>query len=872
MYQNFQPYNLELHGVRLPEISIPQKDKTELGLGDKATNLDYLVKLCNKGFEKKILNKKIDPKKSKEYADRCKLELASFKKLNLVDYVLLVHDVLSWCDKQNIAKGPARGSSACSLVLYLIGCTNIDPIIYGLYFTRFVSEARAKSKIVDGITYVQGSSMPDVDSDISYYQRDTVIKHVEEKYKGRTAKIGTQSCLSGKILIKEASKSVLEYSEEQAKQLADLIEKHFGVVEDLEETYKTGGAFRKWVDSLPENQECFRIACSLQNICKSKSSHPSGIAVSYERINDLLPLELSPSKDIVTSYNMKEVANEVVKLDILGLKTVDVIAETCKILNIKPEDIDINHQSIYDFLKTKDLFYGLFQIEEGLSKKVIQDVRPQNIHQLAACVSISRPGALTYIKDYKIFVNEKITKPFYPPFDQALQDTGNIIIYQEQINKICMEIYGLTPENSDEVRRCIGKKLRDEIKKWEPIIFQAGLAKNIPQEITQKFWETINKSADYLFNAGHAYSYATITAQTTYLKANHPQEFFISLLRMAKFEPNPIEVISKINQELRNFGITLLPPHILNSDIDFKVVGSDILFGLGSIKGVSEKTIEKLNKFRHPHSNKFEVFAGAKEAGLQISVLCSLLLVGAMDIKNQKRAKIVYEAQLFNILTPKEKQLVINLGGQFDYDLVKCLRHIRTLKTEKGKPVIKDSRYETIKKKEAPYKQMFEFNSKNEDLSKYYFERALLGYAYSINLMDIYKKVAPDLMTIEEVNSSLEYEKVHFMGEAVKVVSKKGRESGQKYIRVEVMDHTGSCQALLCNTTKFAKVDEHIEDNEGSVKEGSIISVRGTKGKDIVFASRIGVQSIEVFEKISQLKNIKEEENAEISENNLTKV
>lgn len=361
----------------------------------------------------------------------------------------------------------------------------------------------------------------------------------------------------------------------------------------------------------------------------------------------------------------------------------------------------------------------------------------------------------------------------------------------------------------------------------------------------------------------HSLATSYLTALTVYLKYKHPTEFYLACLKEIKGKPDSINAISQINQELRNFGITLLPPHILNSDIDFKVIGNDILYGLGSIKGISEKTIEKLNKFRHPHSNKFEVFAGAKEAGLSIGHLCSLILVGSLDIKNQKRAKIVYEAQLFNVLTPKEKQLVIDIGGQFDYDLVKCLRHIRTLKTDKGKPVIKDSRYETIKKKESPYKQMFEFNSKNEMLGKYFFERALLGYAYSVNLIDIYKNVAPDLMTIEEVNSSLEYEKVHFMGEAVKVISKKGRESGQKYIRVEVMDHTGSCQALLCNTTKFAKVDEHIEDNEGSVKEGSIISVRGTKGKDIIFASRIGVQSIEVFEKISQLKNIKEEEISE---------
>lgn len=868
MYKDFQPYNLDFHGVRLPTIDVPRENKTELGLGDKATNLDYLIKLCDKGFKNKILNKKIDPQKSKEYADRCKLELETFKKLNLVDYVLLVHDVLSWCDKVGIAKGPARGSSACSLVLYLIGCTNIDPVVYDLYFTRFVSAARAKSKIVDGITYVDGKSMPDCDSDLSYYYRDNVLKHINEKYRGKTAKIGTQSCLTGKLLIKEVSKVILEYSEEEAKGLSDLIEKHFGVVQSLESTYQNVPAFKKWADASPKNYECYLIAQSLTDLIKNRGVHPSGIAVSYETIDEFLPLELSSTKDLVTSYNMNEVGAQTVKLDILGLKTVDVIAEACKILNINPENININDQSVYKFLKEKDLFYGLFQIEEGLSKKVIQEVRPRNIEQLAACVSISRPGALAYIDDYKKFVNEGITKPFHPLFDGVLKDTGNIIIYQEQINKICMEIYELSPENADEIRRIVGKKLKDEIKKWEPIIFQAGQNKNIPNEVTQKFWDTINKSADYLFNKGHGFSYATITAQTTYIKANHPKEFFISLLRMAKFEPNPIEVISKINQELRHFGITLLPPHILHSDIDFKVIRNDIMFGLSSVKGISNQTIEKLNKFRHPHSNKFEIFMGAKEAGLSIGVLASLILVGAIDTKN--RQKLVYEAQLFNLLTVKEKRYVLEYGPQFNFDLVKCLKHLKVAKDEKGKPLIKDSRYETLKRDEAPYKKMLEFNSKHEELSKYYFERLLLGYAYSINLIDIYKDVAPDIVTIEEVNGCLEKERVHFVGEVLNVINRKGKDSGRKYLKAEIQDHTGVCSVLLCDTDRAWKVQEHHEENAGTMKAGDIVFVRGSKGENIVFAEKIGIQPIDVFDKISKIKNMeKSASENEIVKNNL---
>ena len=761
-----------------------------------------------------------------------------------------------------------HNSSACSLILYLIGCTNIDPVLYDLYFTRFVSEARAKSKTINGIVYVNGKTMPDCDSDISYNDREKVLKYIEERYKGKTSKIGTHSRLTGKLLIKEVSKVVLEYQEEDAKRLSDLIEKHFGVVQTLESTYKNIPEFKKWVDTSAENKRCYLIACSLTDSIKNRGVHPSGIAVSFEKIDEFLPLELSSSKDIVTSYNMDEVSVQVVKLDILGLKTVDVIADSCKCININPEDIDVNDQSIYEYLKTKNEFYGLFQIEDGLSKKVIQEVRPRNIHDLAACISISRPGALAYIGDYKKFVNNGEVKSFHPSIDESLKQTGNIIIYQEQINKICMEVYGLSPEDSDEIRRIIGKKVDEEMPKWEPIIKNAGLNKGIPVEVTNKFWETIKQSGKYLFNAGHAYSYGSICAQTTYIKSNYPKEFFVSLLRMAKFEPNPIEVISKINQELRHFGITLLPPHILHSDIDFKVIGDDIMFGLGSIKGVSDKTIEKLNKFRHPHSNKFEIFVGAKEAGLSIGVLSSLILVGAIDANN--RPKLVYEAQLFNLLTAKEKRYVLEYGIQFNFDLVKCLKHLRLSKDEKGKPIIKDSRYETLKKHETPYKKMLDFNSKHEDLGKYYFERFLLGYAYSINLIDIYKNVVPDIITIEEVNGCLEKEKVHFVGEVSNVISRKGKESGRKYLKAEIQDHTGICSVLLCDTDKAWKVQEHHEENAGTMKEGDIVFVRGSKGENIIFAKKIGVQPIEIFDKISKIKNMDKStlENQPINQNN----
>ena len=350
----------------------------------------------------------------------------------------------------------------------------------------------------------------------------------------------------------------------------------------------------------------------------------------------------------------------------------------------------------------------------------------------------------------------------------------------------------------------------------------------------------------------HSLATSYLTALTVYLKYKYPREFYLACLKEIKGKPNFIEAISQIQMELRHFGITLLPPHILHSDIDFKIIGNDIVFGLGSIKGISEKTIEKLNKFRHPHSNKFEIFLGAKEAGLSVGVLGSMILVGALD--KGDRSKLVYEAQLFNLLTPNEKRLVTEIGSQFKYDLVACLRHLRTLKNEKGAPLIKDSRYATLKRDELPYKKIYEHNSKHEKLTLWWNERALLGYSYSISLMDIYKQAAPDLMTIEEVNTSLNKEKVHFVGEVVKVISKKGKDSGRKYMKAEIRDHTGSCFTMLCDTEKYWKLEEHKENNGRVMKETDIVVVRGSKGENIIFADCIGIQEVGILSKVSQIK------------------
>ncbi|MBC8395062.1 MAG: hypothetical protein H8E05_00030, partial [Bacteroidetes bacterium] len=206
--ENFQDLELNLHGVRLPSFDIPNEEKRKIKISEDVDNYEFLRALCFEGFKK--LNLKKNSKEYKDYAERVKYELATLKDLGFIDYVLLVWDVINFCKKNDIPTGAGRGSAAGSIVLYLVGVTGIDPVKYGLYFERFVSKIRAKKKVVDGVTYLDGSLMCDVDLDICYYNRQKVLKYLEDKFSGRTSKILTLNTLSTKLLVKECGKIINE--------------------------------------------------------------------------------------------------------------------------------------------------------------------------------------------------------------------------------------------------------------------------------------------------------------------------------------------------------------------------------------------------------------------------------------------------------------------------------------------------------------------------------------------------------------------------------------------------------------------------------------------------------------------------------------
>ena len=735
--------------------------------------------------------------------------------------------------------------------MFLIGVTGIDPIKHELFFERFISKTRAKKKVVDGVTYLDGSLMCDVDLDICYYNRAKVIKYLESQFQGRTAKILTLNTLSAKLLIKECGKIISQKPESEMNRVTALIPKVFGQVKGVEEAYEEVDSFREWCD---ENKDVYYTALKLRNLVKNKGVHASGVLLSYDLLEDSMPVELSSDKNDVSSFDMNWSSILNVKLDLLGLRGVSVAYDVCKQVGIKITDIDLEDPLIYQNLHDLSNPHGLFQIEAETNFRVCQKVKPKNLDELSGVLALARPGALAFVDQYANYTNNSVYDVIHPFFDDILSSTGGVCLYQEQMMKMANKI-GFSLDEAELLRRIVGKKKVSEVKKWKKKIKNQVKKNKLDPEIGDILWGVLEDSANYSFNKSHSISYAALSAITVYLKFKYPKEFFLSLLKMTRFEPDPISEISKIQRELNQFGIKLLPPHLIKSDMDFSLEGDDIRFGLLSIKGVSDKSIEKLDDFKKEYSSKFEIFQAAQEAKIGLGVLCPLIQAGALEGFRQSRTKVVYEAQIWSILTAREKRWVLDFGEEYDYDLVKIVKHLTVFKADKDKPIIKESRIGTIQKRSDLYKKIYEINNKSQVFANWYYENLLLGYTYGKTLIDIYQPLKPNdsLMTGRQVDEADINERICFVG-VVKEVYSGTSKNGNDYLRIYIADETSQVKIMIFNK----KMDNtiHLNFNGKLPEKEEIVQVSGVKKDEVVFADNISPQPNKVYTKLAEVRKL----------------
>lgn len=843
-------------GVRLPEIEVDRRVYYQLDLDPQSSNYDLLRALCLRGVKERGIDK-LDNKQ--EYYDRVKMELSVLSELGFVDYILLNWDILNFCHYNEIPTGPGRGSAAGSLVLYLLRVTNVDPIKYDLFFERFVSKSRAKKTVVDGITYLDGSLLADVDNDISYDRRQEVIQYIEEKHKGRTCKILTLNTLSSKLCVKECGKIVGELSEDEVNVISNHIPKQFGKVSKLDKAYEESDKFKEFAD---KNPKIFKVAKKLEGLNKNTGVHPSGIAISFYNVQEIMPMQKTNDGHLISAYDMNDVASLMVKFDILGLRTLSVVHDTCQQLGIKIEDIDVELPEIYENFKNIEAPKGLFQIEADTNFKVCKKVAPRNLEDLSAVVAIARPGALDYLDVYSDYTSSGQFQSVNEFFDDILSYTGGIPLYQEQLMKMAVKV-GFTLDEAEQLRRIVGKKKVDQMPAWKAKIEQKIAQNNLDKEVGEVLWKVAEDSANYSFNKSHSISYAILAAITTYLKFKHPQEFFLSLLKMTKHEPDSHAEISLINQELCLFNMKLLPPDLSKSDINFNIENRNIRFGVNSVKGVSEKTLESLVDFRKAQEstqNKYDIFLTAKQCGINIGVLSGLIQGGMMDSFCQKansapnRCRLVLEAQSFNILTDREKRNVVQLGEKYDFDVLNTLHQMMkdSLVADDGKPIMKPSRFETFKKKYSGYKEIYEKNKEHLEFANWFFERKYLGYSHSTEIKKVFQN-SDNLYNSLELKSIPNNDRVKFVGVVLDCVSRTSR-NGNKYMRVEVQDDFGKVNFMLTNNRRSATLDLYLNNGGKKPKEGEIVFVYGSKGDDIIFGEKLTILDEKIYTKLSEVK------------------
>lgn len=838
-------------GVKLPEIHIEDKYYNSLGLKNTISNFEFLRRICFEGVKKRGI---IDLENKDQYYERIKMELETFKDLGFVDYVLLNWDIINFCHETGIPTGAGRGSAAGSLVLYVIGVTNIDPIKYDLFFERFVSKSRARKIEHNGEVFLDGSLLCDVDNDISYDRRNEVLEYINKKYAGKTSKILTLNTLSSKLCIKECGKIVGEMSETEVNAISDVIPKKFGKVAKLNAAYEENETFKAFANS---NKKIFSIAKKIEGLNKNVGVHPSGVAISYYPIEEIMPVQNTGDDSLVSGYDMNNVAELMVKFDILGLRTLSVINDVCRQIGIKVEDIDCNHPSIYAAMQVLESPKGLFQIEADTNFRVAQKVSPKNLEQLSAVVAIARPGALDFMDRYAEYVRTGEFQSVHPFFDDVLSYTGGIPLYQEQLMKMAVKV-GFSLDESEQLRRIVGKKKVEQMGEWKEKILAKIKENNLDEAISDILWKVAEDSANYSFNKSHAISYAYLAAITIFLKFNYPQQFFLSLLKFAQFEPNPHEEILKISQELASFNIELLPPSLTKSDIDFCIEGKDIRYGLNTIKGVSTKVLESLIEFRQCNfNNKYEIFLTAKQAGVNIGVLSALIQAGLLDsFVDKDRCRMVLEAQTFNILTEREKRNFITIGEKFNYDILESISNcVKTSALgDDNKKIFSEKRFQTFKTKYQPYREIYDQNKQHIKYANWYFETKLLGYSYSQNIRDVFKSNSSShFISSHELIELQNNASVCCVGSVVDCVSRTSS-NGNKYARIDIADERGNISLLLMDNSRELKLSNYLSSGKKLPKKGEVIIAIGRKNNDIIMLEKISLLEDKIYMKLSEIK------------------
>ncbi len=641
---------IEFGVTKLPKYDVP----------DGYTSWEYLQKLCYEGLEKRYG----DP--SEELKERLSYELETIHQMGYVDYFLIVWDFIKYAKDHGISVGPGRGSAAGSIVSYCLEITTIDPIRYQLLFERFLNPERV--------------SMPDIDVDFCYERRQEVIDYVTRKYgKDCVAQIVTFGTLAARGVIRDVGR-VMDLPYAYVDSISKMIPQELGIT--IDKALKMNPDLKKLYDTDETVTNLIDMAKRLEGLPRHCSMHAAGVVICQKPVDEYVPLSRAADGTITTQFIMTTLEElGLLKMDFLGLRTLTVIQNAVLLARRKqPElninQIDYNDQKVLDYIGTGKTD-GVFQLESAGMKGFMKELKPHNLEDVIAGISLYRPGPMDFIPQYIRGKNDSSSITYdCPQLEPILAPTYGCIVYQEQVMQIVRDLAGYSLGRSDLLRRAMSKKKAAVMEKERKIFIYGdeetgvpGCIKNgIDEQTANKIYDEMIDFAKYAFNKSHAAAYAVVSYQTAWLKYYFPVEYMAAL--MTSVIDNPSKV-SEYIYACRQMNIKILPPDINKGEANFSVDGGDIRYGLAAIKSIGRPVIKSIVEDREElglfqNLEDFITRLSAKNI-LNKRTIENLIKAGALDTLGGTRKQFMsIYVQIVDHVTQEKKNSMVGQMTLFD--------------------------------------------------------------------------------------------------------------------------------------------------------------------------------------------------------------
>ncbi|MGG1556181.1 DNA polymerase III subunit alpha, partial [Paenibacillus ferrarius] len=598
----------------------------------------YLAQLCQNGLEQRYGAKPQwqdaeDPLK-RQAEERLAYELGVIENMGFSDYFLIVWDFIRYAHEKGIMTGPGRGSSAGSLVAYVLRITNVDPLGYKLLFERFLNPERI--------------TMPDIDIDFSDERRDEVIDYVVAKYgREHVAQIITFGTMAAKAAVRDVGR-VLGIPYGDVDRAAKAIPHQLGVT--LAEALQTSSDLKGLVLRQPKTAELLNMAMRVEGMPRHASTHAAGVIISREPLTQYVPLQEGTAQTALTQYTMEHLESiGLLKMDFLGLRTLSIIERTVDWLTemegieIAFETLDMDRDPVTYEMLSRGETTGVFQLESSGVRKVLKELKPSQFEDIISVLALYRPGPMEFIPKYIAGKHGQVEVVYpHPTLEGILKDTYGIIVYQEQIMQIASSMAGFSLGEADLLRRAVSKKKREVLDEERAHFVAGSLKQGFAAEEANRVYDMIVRFADYGFPRAHATAYGVLAFQTAYLKAHYPIYFMASMLTAVMGNHRKV---AEYVDECRRVGLAVLPPDVNGSGTVFTPdpKAGAIRFGLAAIKNVGTHAIDAIlsERKKSPFESLLDFCRRVDLRVCNKRVIESLIQGGAFDSLGGHRAQLL---------------------------------------------------------------------------------------------------------------------------------------------------------------------------------------------------------------------------------------